>query len=49
MKNEKTHKTVASKASELLNNPKTPKAIKSVAGSALTQTPDKGGKKRKMW
>ncbi len=43
--NEKTHNPVASKASELLSNPKTPKAIKSVAGSALTQAPDKKKKK----
>jgi hypothetical protein len=41
MKNEKTHETVASKASKLLNDPKTPAKIKSVAGSALTQAPDK--------
>jgi uncharacterized protein (UPF0147 family) len=41
MKNEKTHNPVASKASRLLNDPKTPKAIRSVAASALTQAPDK--------
>jgi hypothetical protein len=46
MKNEKTHETVASKASKLLNDPKTPSKIKSVAASALTQAPDKK-KKRK--
>ena len=46
MKNEKTHNPVASKASKLLSDPKTPKAIKSVAASALTQAPDKK-KKRK--
>jgi hypothetical protein len=47
MKNEKTHETVASKASRLLKDPKTPAKIKSVAGSALTQAPDhkKKGKK----
>ena len=45
MKNEKTHIPVASKASDLLRNPKTPKAIKSVAASALTQAPDKKKKK----
>lgn len=47
MKNEKTHSPVASKASELLSNPKTPKAIKSVAASALTQAPDRKKKKKK--
>lgn len=40
-KNEKTSETVASKASKLLSDPKTPAAVKSVAGSALTQAPDK--------
>lgn len=40
-RNEKTHSNVATKASELLNDPKTPAKIKSVAGSALTQTRDK--------
>jgi hypothetical protein len=46
--NEKTSKSVASKASKLLSNPKTPKSVKSVAGSALSQAPDhkKGGKKK---
>jgi hypothetical protein len=47
MKNEKTHESVASKASKLLNDPKTPARIKSVAGSALTQAPDKTKKKKK--
>ncbi len=37
-KNEKTSSQVASKASKLLSNPKTPAAVKSVAASALTQT-----------
>lgn len=46
MKNEKTHKPVASEASDLLRDPKTSAKIKSVAGSALTQTPDK---KKKKW
>ncbi|MCH7693835.1 MAG: hypothetical protein IID50_10370 [Proteobacteria bacterium] len=47
-KNERTSKSVASKASKLLSNPKTPKAVKSVAASALTQAPDrKGGRKGK--
>ena len=46
-KNEKTSKGVATKASKLLRNPKTPKAVKSVAGSALTQAPDKKRGRRK--
>jgi hypothetical protein len=36
-KNESTSKSVATKASKLLSNPKTPKNVKSVAASALTQ------------
>ncbi len=40
-KNEKTSGKVASKASKLLSNPSTPKSVKSVAASALTQAPDK--------
>jgi len=40
-KNEKTSRSVASKASLLLSNPKTPKSVKSVAASALTQAPDR--------
>ncbi len=40
-KNEHTSPSVASKASKLLANPNTPKAVKSVAASALTQTKDK--------
>lgn len=40
---EQTSAKVASKAGKLLANPKTPKAVKSVAASALTQ---KGGRKR---
>lgn len=35
--NESTSKSVASKAAKLLANPKTPKNVKSVAASALTQ------------
>jgi hypothetical protein len=47
-KNERTSRKVASKASKLLSNPKTPKAVKSVAASALTQTADrKKSRKRK--
>jgi hypothetical protein len=44
-KPEVTSKAVASKASKLLSNPKTPPAVKSVAASALTQTGNKGRKK----
>ena len=40
-KNEKTSKKVASRAGKLLQNPKTPKHVKKVAASALTQTADK--------
>lgn len=45
MKNEKTHKPVASEASDLLRSKKTSAEVKSVAGSALTQAPDKKKKK----
>ncbi len=44
-RNERTSKKVASKASKLLSNPKTPKNVKSVAASALTQAPNKKKKK----
>lgn len=44
-KNEKTSPTVATKASKLLSNPKTPANIRSVAASALTQAANKGKKK----
>lgn len=40
-KNETTSKKVATTASKLLSNPKTPKAVKSVAASALTQVAPK--------
>ena len=40
-KNEKTSKAVGTKAAKLLKKKKTPKNVKSVAGSALTQRPDK--------
>jgi hypothetical protein len=40
-KNEKTSKRVGRIASKLLSNPQTPKRVKSVAASALTQRPDK--------
>jgi hypothetical protein len=39
--NEHTSKTVASKASKQLNNPKSTPPQKSVAGSALTQAKNK--------
>ncbi len=45
-RNEKTSRSVASKASKLLSNRRTPKAVKSVAGSALTQAPDRKGRRR---
>jgi len=44
-KNEKTSPKVASTASKLLSDPKSSKAVKSVAGAALTQAADKGKKK----
>lgn len=47
VKNEKTSKSVASKASSLLKDPRASKTVKSVAASALTQTPDKSKKKGK--
>lgn len=40
-KGEVTSPKVASKAAKLLANPKTPPAVKSVAGSALTQAANK--------
>ncbi len=39
--NEKTSAKVASTASKLLKDPKSTKAVKSVAASALTQAPNK--------
>ncbi len=45
-KNEKTSKAVASKASKALADPKSSKAMKSLAASALSQAPDRN-KKRK--
>jgi hypothetical protein len=44
-RSEKTSKRVASKASKILRDPKSTKAMKSVAASALTQRPDKRKKK----
>lgn len=40
-RNEKTSRRVASKAAKLLADKKTPKNVKSVAGSVLTQRPNK--------
>lgn len=45
-KNEKTSPKVARVASKLLSNPATPKSVKSVAASALTQAPNKPKGKR---
>ena len=47
-RNEKTSKRVGKTASTLLRSKKSSKAVKSVAGSALTQRPDrkKRGKKK---
>ena len=42
--NEQTSASVASKASKILSNPKSTPAQKSVAGSALTQAPNKSKK-----
>jgi len=46
VRNEQTSKRVASIASKLLSNPKTPAKVKSVSGSALTQSPHKKSTKR---
>lgn len=46
-KNEQTSKSVASKAAKILRNPKSTKAQKSVAASALTQAADKPKGKKK--
>lgn len=43
--NEKTSPSVARKASEQLRNPKSTPAQRTVAGSALTQAPNKPKKK----
>ena len=40
-RNESTSPKVASIASKLLSNPNTPKNVKTVAASVLTQTKDK--------
>lgn len=44
-KGEVTSRRVATKASKLLSNPKTPKAVRSVAASALTQRPNRSKKR----
>lgn len=46
-KNEKTSKSVASKASQILKSKTSSKAMKSVAASALSQAPDKKKKGKK--
>lgn len=46
-RNERTSKPVASKAAKLLRNPKSSKTVKSVAASALTQAPNKKGRRPK--
>ena len=46
-KPEKTSKQVASKAGKHLANSKTPKGVKSVAASALTQVHGKSGRRGK--
>lgn len=43
-RNEQTSKKAASAASKVLRDPKSSKAAKTAAGSALTQAPDKKGK-----
>lgn len=40
-RNEQTSSKVASKASKLLSDPKSTKAVKAVAASALTQAPSR--------
>lgn len=40
-RNERTSKKAASNAAKVLRNPKSSKAAKSAAGSALTQRPDR--------
>lgn len=46
-KNEQTSKSIASKAGKILANPKSTKAMKSVAASALTQAADRGKGRKK--
>jgi hypothetical protein len=44
-KNERTSKSVATKASKVLADPRSTKAMKSIAASALTQAPDRKKKR----
>jgi hypothetical protein len=44
-KNERTSKSVATKASKVLADPRSSKAMKSIAASALTQAPDRRKKR----
>lgn len=46
-KNEKTSKSVASKAAKVLRDPKSTPDQRSAAASALTQAPDKKGSKKR--
>lgn len=46
-KGERTSKKVASRAGRLLRKKSTPKNVKSVAASALTQAPDRKKKAKK--
>lgn len=45
-KGEQTSKRVATIASKLLSNSKTPQKVKTVSASALTQAPNKSKKKK---
>lgn len=45
-KNEQTGKKAATAASKVLRDPKSSSAAKSAAASALSQAPDKKGKKK---
>jgi len=45
-RNERTSKSVAKKASKILRDNRYSKTSKSVAGSALTQAPDRKKKKK---
>jgi hypothetical protein len=45
-RNEQTSRAVGSIASKLLRSPSTPKPVRRVAGSALTQRPNKPSGKR---
>ena len=45
-RNERTSKRVGKIASKLLRDKKSPKKVKRVAGSALTQRPDRKSKRK---